>query len=497
MRNRVLERLRAGEIIGSFWLSTGSPAVAECIAFGRPDAIVFDDQHGLWDRQTLFAAIAAVRDRTVPLVRTTDASEPSIARALDNGALGVIVPLVETPEQAAQAVRAAKFPPLGERSGGGVRPLLDFKKYGAIANEHIFVGVMIESTRGVKNAAKIAAVPGIDMVMVGTGDLAFSVGTFPDTGPKHETAVLEVLRACQKAAVIPGCFGLHATEGLDRARQGFRFLAIGDDITPLKHWSVQSSNAFGRRLGIDSGATLTRPVKDATVLLTGANGGIGTALLAALRAAGARRIYACARNPKGIKAGKRVEVLKLDITDPKQVAAAAKVAGDVDIVINNAGVNFNTPLLGRPDAANARAEMEVNYFGLLNMAQAFAPVLKRNGGGAFVNLLSILARVNLPLMGSLCASKSAALSLTQAMRAELAAQKTLVVGVMPGAVDTAMTAGFKGDKIEPADVAQAIVWALAHGQEDVYPGVMAYEVGRLLAQDMKATERFFATMLPG
>src|SRR5690606_12309077 len=117
-------------------------------------------------------------------------------------------------------------------------------------------------------------------------------------------------------------------------------------------------------------------------------------------------------------------------------------------------------------------EMETNYFGTLAMCRAFAPVLKRNGGGTIVNMLSVLANMNLPLMGSLCASKAAALSLTQALRAELKAQKTRVMSVQPGAVETDMTRDFEGPKMAPRAVAEALIHGLRSGAEDVYPGKM-------------------------
>ena len=139
---------------------------------------------------------------------------------------------------------------------------------------------------------------------------------------------------------------------------------------------------------------------------------------------------------------------------------------------------------------------KTNYFGTLSMCRAFAPILKRNGGGAIVNMLSILARVSLPAYGSLCASKAASLSMTQGVRAELAKQRTLVVGVMPGAVDTDMERDFEGPKEHPADVANASLQAVEDGVEDAYPGGMAQGVSQGLAADPKALEKEFAAYLP-
>jgi ABC-type oligopeptide transport system ATPase subunit/NAD(P)-dependent dehydrogenase (short-subunit alcohol dehydrogenase family) len=237
-------------------------------------------------------------------------------------------------------------------------------------------------------------------------------------------------------------------------------------------------------------------------LVTGANRGIGRAYVAALLAGGAKKIYATARHVDAIadlataNPGK-VEILALDITDPKAVAVAAAQCKDVTLLINNAGINRVSALMAAPDLQAARAEMETNYFGTLAMCRAFAPVLKGNGGGAIINMLSILGRVNLPLMGSLCASKAAGLSLTQGVRAELAKQGTAVIAVMPGAVDTDMSRDFPPPKMPPRDVADAALAALEAGHEDVYPGDMAHGVSQGLAADPKAVEKQFAAYLPG
>ena len=140
--------------------------------------------------------------------------------------------------------------------------------------------------------------------------------------------------------------------------------------------------------------------------------------------------------------------------------------------------------------------MEVNYFGTLALCRAFAPILRDNGGGTIVNMLSILSIVNLPLMGSLCASKAAAFSMTQGVRAQLAGQGTKVIGVMPGAVDTDMSRDFPPPKMDPADVASAVMDAIEAGVEDVFPGDMAKSIAQRLATDSKGLEKEFAQYLP-
>src|SRR5580704_5355550 len=163
----------------------------------RPDAIVLDLQHGLWDRPGLEAAIGVVPPEIPVLARVAENSPFAIGQALDAGAEGVIVPLVESRKQAARAVKAARYPPHGERSGGGARPLGDYVEYHAAAERGIVVAVMIETAKGLANAAKVAATPGVDLVFIGTGDLALSLGVFPEMGAAHEEACRGILAACR------------------------------------------------------------------------------------------------------------------------------------------------------------------------------------------------------------------------------------------------------------------------------------------------------------
>lgn len=233
-------------------------------------------------------------------------------------------------------------------------------------------------------------------------------------------------------------------------------------------------------------------IKGSVALVTGANRGVGEAFVSALLERGVGKVYAAARDAGSISGGDRVEAIGLDITNEADVQAAAAKCGDVALLINNAGVNHNRPLLGQPDSASAQEEMAVNYFGTLAMCRAFAPVLKANDGGAIVNMLSILSRVNLPMIGSYCASKAATLSLTQAVRGELAGQGTLVVAVMSGAIDTRMSEDLPPPKEAPADIANAALDAVEAGEEDIYPGGMAQGVSQGLANDPKAVEKEFA-----
>ncbi|HAJ61710.1 MAG TPA: MFS transporter [Cyanobacteria bacterium UBA8543] len=156
-----------------------------------------------------------------------------------------------------------------------------------------------------------------------------------------------------------------------------------------------------------------------------------------MQAAGVKRIYAGVRNPDSLKDiaatdPDRIIPISLDITDDASVKAVVEQCSDVNLLINNAGVGFNQRYVANISFDKMRSEIEVNYFGTLRMCLAFAPVLKANGGGAIINMLTMLAKVNFPLNASYCASKAATLLATQGIRAELASQKTLVIGVLPG-----------------------------------------------------------------
>ncbi len=228
-------------------------------------------------------------------------------------------------------------------------------------------------------------------------------------------------------------------------------------------------------------------IKGQTVLVTGTSRGIGKVFVEALLAAGAAKVYAATRNVDGAHdEDDRVVAVKLDVTSAADIAAAAGTCADTTVLINNAGINFNTRLLDTDQTDAAAAEMTTNYLGTLNMCRAFAPVIEGNGGGAIVNMASILARVNLPLMGSLCASKAAVYSMTQGIRAELASRGVAVFAVLPGAVDTDMTKDFPPPKAAPADIVAEVLAGMKAGEADIYPGDMAKGVSGGLPADRPA-----------
>lgn len=221
------------------------------------------------------------------------------------------------------------------------------------------------------------------------------------------------------------------------------------------------------------------------VLVTGGNRGLGAVLVTALGENRSAKIHVGARDPARVAPGHNIHPVKLDITDAAQVDEAARQCSDVDLVINNAGIAEFIPLIGASDFAGARREMETNYFGTLNMCRAFAPVLKRNGGGAFVNVLSVASWIGVPMQGSYCASKAAAWALTRSIRFELHAQHTLVSGVFVGYIDTDMTAGLPYPKVSARQVADEIMAGVEQGREEILADERARSLRAQLFADLE------------
>ena len=218
-------------------------------------------------------------------------------------------------------------------------------------------------------------------------------------------------------------------------------------------------------------------IENSVALVTGANRGLGRAYVQALLDAGAKKVYAAARNPATVGDLPGVQPIKLDVTNPDDVAAAAKAYTDVTIVINNAGIMRVAPVVsGSIDPVAARAEMDTNFYGVLAMSNAFAPILKANGGGALVNMLSVLSWVTLPGVALYSASKAAAWSLTNALRKDLRAQGTLVIGVHAGYIDTDMVSAVQAEKTSPSAIAQQVVQAIANGEEEVLADAISRQV---------------------
>jgi NAD(P)-dependent dehydrogenase (short-subunit alcohol dehydrogenase family) len=212
-------------------------------------------------------------------------------------------------------------------------------------------------------------------------------------------------------------------------------------------------------------------ISSSTVLVTGANRGLGRHFSAELLRRGAK-VYAGARDPGSVDLD-GVTPIAVDVTDPASVAAAAEAASDVTLLINNAGIDRGTNLL-TGDLDGAQQELNTNYFGALSMIRAFAPVIEANGGGGILNVLSVLSWLSLPDLSGYCASKSAAWSMTNAVRAELADRGIVVTALHVGLMDTDMAAGLDGPKSNPADVAALAVDAIEAGGYEV----LADEVSR-------------------
>lgn len=224
-------------------------------------------------------------------------------------------------------------------------------------------------------------------------------------------------------------------------------------------------------------------VKDCTALVTGANRGIGKAITEALLAHDAAKVYAAVRDVKSAEPlvaefGDKVVPIHVDITKADTLAAAAKKASDVTLVVNNAGVLKTSGPVDEGAVDALAFEIDVNVYGLLRVAQAFAPILKANGGGALVQLNSVASLRAFPPFATYCASKAASYSLTQSLRVQLAEQGTAVVSVHPGPIDTDMADDAGLETTEPPSVVgEAIVAALAARQFHVFPDGMSQEVG--------------------
>lgn len=242
-----------------------------------------------------------------------------------------------------------------------------------------------------------------------------------------------------------------------------------------------------------------RKIEGAVALVTGANRGIGRALTEALLSRGVRKVYATARDPEALRGlhDKRLVPLQLDVTDADQIRSAGEAASDVELVFNNAGVALAYGIVDSMVLDQARREMEVNYFGPLQLLQRLAPTLARNGGGAVVNIGSASGLTNIPFLPTYGASKAALHSLTQAARILLGAQGTSVFGVYAGPVDTDMIRGLAMPKTSPRDVAFAILDGIEAGQEYIFPDPYAVDFGRQFESSPKASERQVAAMVAG
>ena len=227
-------------------------------------------------------------------------------------------------------------------------------------------------------------------------------------------------------------------------------------------------------------------IENAVVLVTGANRGIGLEFTRQLLARGARKVYAGARNPDSVTlAG--AHALRLDVNSADDIAAAAALASEVTLVINNAGIAQPGGFLVQDSEEVARRIFETNFFAMLRMSKAFAPILEANGGGALLNVLSVASWVNDGGLAAYAASKSAAWSLTNSLRNELAAQKTQVLGLHMAYVDTDLTRGLDAPKSTPEDIVRRALAGLESGLEEV----LADDLTHYVKQGMTAARPIY------
>lgn len=216
-------------------------------------------------------------------------------------------------------------------------------------------------------------------------------------------------------------------------------------------------------------------IRDSVALVTGANRGLGLAFAKSLLERGARKVYAAARDPKAIELS-GVTPLRLDVTSADDIRAAVTAAGDVTLLVNNAGVTHGSALLGADAITAARAEYETNVLGPLSTSRSFAPILATNGGGAIINVLSVLSWVNLEFAATYAVSKAAAWSVTNGLRNELTAQRTQVLGVHVGFMDTDMAKAITSEKTSPEVVANRVLDALEAGESEILVDAISQQV---------------------
>ncbi|KOP26482.1 short-chain dehydrogenase [Hapalosiphon sp. MRB220] len=229
---------------------------------------------------------------------------------------------------------------------------------------------------------------------------------------------------------------------------------------------------------------MTYNINNKIILVTGANRGIGKALVESFIEHGAAKVYAAVRKlenaaPLVEKYGDQVVSIQIDLADPQSIFSAAETAKDVQVVVNNAGIYTNSTPLSDNAITALESEMKINVYGLIHMAQAFAPVLKANGGGVFAQLNSVVSMKTFSNCATYCASKAAAYSITQALRELLSEQGTIVLSVHPGPIATDMgdAAGLTEIAEPPTLVAEGIIKALEAGDFHVFPDSMAKQIG--------------------
>ncbi len=250
--NPVKRKLQAGEPSFGTWLSLGDLYATRVLARLGFDWLTLDIEHSAIDWSQATALFGAIADAgCVPLARVPEGSHHYIKRVLDAGAWGIVVPMVDTVEQAKTAIAAAKYPPTGNRSVGGGMHSMNFGAtagdYYAAANDEVLVVLQTESPQGVANAEEIYNLPGCDAIFIGPNDLRFQMrqpdGTFP-TADEHEAAVQRVIEVGKQVGTPTGIHAMDPQSALDRAEQGMQFIAIGSDLRLMTQQAQQVLQAI-------------------------------------------------------------------------------------------------------------------------------------------------------------------------------------------------------------------------------------------------------------
>ena len=236
-------RIASGECMAVAWLALGSVAIADAAARTRPDAIVIDMQHGLWERHALEAVIGIVPPSVPVIVRVAENTALAIGTALDAGAEGVMVPMIESAADTRKSLQFAKYPPHGIRSGGGVRPLQNFPAYLKGAQD-IAVIVMVETAAGLANTRAIAGVKGLDMVFVGSGDLALSLQTLGGDPLKHVQACARIKSACDAARLPCGMFTGTLKAASEHQALGYGMVVVANDMDVVAQGFAGANQGF-------------------------------------------------------------------------------------------------------------------------------------------------------------------------------------------------------------------------------------------------------------
>lgn len=232
--NTAKQTLLDGKPAFGFSVALGSPLSVEALSDSGVDFILLDRQHGSWGDDSTIAALIAMRGgEAIPMARVLHNEFSLIGRLLDEGMMGIIVPMVNSAEDAKAVANACHFPPVGERSWGWGRARAYGNDYSDAISDQLFVAVQIETAQAVENAEAILATPGVDGCWVGPSDLALSLGFHPskmDEREEHARALEKVLKACENTGKIPGIAGRSVADGVQRAGLGFRFITAGSDL---------------------------------------------------------------------------------------------------------------------------------------------------------------------------------------------------------------------------------------------------------------------------